>query len=78
MLNFQALVTNRKAPLISSKGRKSVSGAPVANVSHIPRCVKSVSKLSDAKTPQSSKRNRSVGNLKKAAVSAGHKVPCKA
>lgn len=76
-LNFQALVTNRKAPLISSKARKSVGGTPVPKVSRIPTRVNSVSKLSSAKTPGSSKTSRmSGGNLetKKTPVSAVKKV----
>jgi hypothetical protein len=75
-LNFQALVTNRKAPLVSSKARKSVVGTPVPKVSRIPTRVKSVSKLSSAKTPESSKTGRrSGGNLKKKTpVSAVKKV----
>lgn len=74
-LNFQALRTNRKTPLERSKGRKSVDGIPVPNVSRIPMRVKSISKLSNTKTPQSSKKRRSVGNLrKKTSVSAVKKV----
>jgi hypothetical protein len=78
-LNFQVSVTNRKAPLVSSKGRRSIGGTPVSKVSRIPKHVKSVSKLSNAKTPQSPKEKRSVGNLKKKTpVSAVKKVLRKA
>jgi hypothetical protein len=75
-LKFQALVTNRKAPFVSSKARKSVGGTPAPKVSRIPTRKQSVSKLSSAKTPQSSKKSRrSAGNLKKKTpVSAVKKV----
>ncbi|PNF39680.1 hypothetical protein B7P43_G05627 [Cryptotermes secundus] len=61
-----SLVTNRKAPLVSSKARKSVGSTPLPKVSRIPTLVKSVSRLSRAKTPESAKTSRrSGGNLKK-------------
>lgn len=63
-LNVQASVTSRKGPLVNSKAGRSVSGSSVSRVSRIPALLKSVSKLSSAKTPQSSRKRRSCGNHK--------------
>ncbi|XP_021938367.1 mucin-17-like isoform X3 [Zootermopsis nevadensis] len=59
--SWQTLVTSRKAPLVNAKAWKSVGGSSVSRVSRIPSRLKSVPKLSSARTPQKSRK--SCGNF---------------